>query len=280
MKPTKINLKAKNKLKLALSLFAFGSLAALDVNAADVGVNEIMEKTQKISYYQGKDGKAQILMKVYKSKGAKPIKKMFYMLRQDIKDGGEQMFLTYFTSPSDLKRTTFLVHKKINSDDYRRLYIPALDKVLAIAGSRKQDPFMGSDFSYEDVSGRHFSKDNHKLLGKEKLNGQEVYLVESTPKVKEAKTSKLKSWISVADYTPLKVQYVDHSGKVYREYTAGKTIEVQGYKTVIKRTMKSPLSGSYTEMLLNPKKVSYDIGLSKSDFTERSLKKPPMKYLK
>lgn len=263
------------KLSLALSFIFIG------VNAnAKIDVNEIMEKAHQASYYQGADGKAQILMKVYKKKGAKPIKKMFYMLRYDVKDGGEQMFLTYFTSPSDLKRTTFLVHKKIKKDDYRRLYIPALDKTLAIAGSRKQDPFMGSDFSYEDVSGRHFTKDEHKLLGTKEINGRKSYAIESVPKVKEGQTSKINSWIAVDDHTPLKVQYVNHQGKVYREYTSDKIIEVQGFKTIVKRTMKSPLSGSYTEMLLNPKKIAYNIGLSEKDFTERSLKKPPMKYLK
>ncbi len=247
---------------------------------AEVDVNQIMEKAHQVSYYQGKDGKAQVLMKVYQSKGAKPIKKGFYMLRYDVADGGEQMFLTYFTSPSDLKRTTFLVHKKIEKDDYRRLYIPASDKVLAIAGSRKQDPFMGSDFSYEDVSGRHFTKDNHKLITEEKLNGVDVYVVESTPKVKESKTAMLKSWISKGDYTPLKVHYINHKNKVYREYSSDKIIEIQGFKTIVKRTMKSPLEGSYTEMLFNPKNISYDVGLKSKDFTERSLKNPPMKYMK
>lgn len=263
------------KILILLSLF-------LTVNALaekETNVNVIMEKAHQISYYQGDDGKAQILMKVFRNKDTQPIKKMFYMLRLDLKDGGEQMFYTYFTNPSDLKRTSFLVHKKINADDFRRLYIPASDKVLAIAGSRKQDPFMGSDFTYEDVSGRHFTKDNHRLLKEDDLGGVRVYIVESTPKVKEDKTAKIKSWISQEDYLPLKVQYFNHEGKIYREYTSDKTEDVQGFKTIVKRTMKSPLEGSYTEMLINPKNTKYNVGLSQGDFKERSLKNPPMKYL-
>lgn len=252
----------------------------LSTGAGAVTADQIMEKAHFSSYYQGKDGKAQVLMKVYASKTAKPIKKAFYMLRYDIVDGGEQMFLTYFTSPSDLKRTTFLVHKKIKSDDYRRLYIPASDKILAIAGSRKQDPFMGSDFSYEDVSGRHFTKDNHKLLKEDTFNGKPVYKMESVPKVKESKIAKIQSWISKEDFIPLQVEYINHDGKVYRRYSSDKVVEVQGFKTVIKRTMTSLLEGSYTEMLFNPKNLTYDVGLSKGDFTERALKNPPMKYMK
>jgi len=245
--------------------------------AADV--QTIVETAHKNSYYQAKDGKAQVLMKVFQKDNDKPIKKMFYMLRLDIEDGGEQMFLTYFVAPSDLKRTTFLVHKKIKEDDFRRLYIPASDKVLAIAGSRKQDPFMGSDFSYEDVSGRHYTKDNHKLLKEDKLGSDDVYVVESIPKVKEEKLAKMTSWITKADFIPVKVEYTNHDGKVYRVYTGEDIQDIQGFKTVIKRTMKSPLEGTYTEMLFNPKNIKYDVGLEKKHFTERSLKNPPMNFM-
>ena len=243
-------------------------------------INKIMEQTHINSYYQGNDGKSQILMKVFSSKDSKPIKKMFYMLRMDKKDGGEQMFFTYFIKPTDIKRTSFLVHKKINDDDYRRLYIPASDKILSIAGSRKQDPFMGSDFSYEDVSGRHFTKDNHKLLSEEKLNGVDVYVTLSTPKVKESKIKSIKAWISKTDLIPLKVEYTNHDSKVYRRYTSSKVIDIQGFKTITKRTMESVLEGSHTEMLINPKKTQYNLGLTEDIFSERSLKNPPMKYFK
>ncbi|MCP4148163.1 MAG: outer membrane lipoprotein-sorting protein, partial [bacterium] len=144
-------------------------------------VDEIIKKAHLNSYYQGNDGKAQMLMKVYAKGKDKPIKKLFYMLRLDIEEGGPQMFFTYFVKPSDIKRTTFLVHKYIDKDDFRRLYIPASDKVIPIAGSRKQDPFMGSDFTYEDVSGRYYTKDNHKLLKSETLDGHDCHVTESIP---------------------------------------------------------------------------------------------------
>ncbi len=243
-------------------------------------VNEIVRKTHLNSYYQADDGSAQVLMKVYSNEKSRPIKKLFYMLRLDIKDGGKQMFYTYFVKPTDIKRTTLLVHKNIIEDDYRRLYIPASDKILAIAGSRKQDPFMGSDFTYEDVSGRHFSKDKHKLLKSEKYNGQEVYVTESVPKIKEDKTSKIKAWIDKTSLLPLKVEYYNHKSEVYRLYTSDKIKKINGFNVILKRTMSSPLEGTKTIMLINPKKVRFDIGLNKSNFTQRSLKNPPTKFLK
>lgn len=247
--------------------------------AMGADANQIMEKAHINSYYQGKDGKAQVMMKVFQKDSKDPIKKMFYIMRLDKEDGGEQMFLTYFMAPSDIKRTTFLVHKKIKEDDFRRLYIPASDKILAIAGSRKQDPFMGSDFSYEDISGRHYTKDNHKIIGEEKLNGEDVYVLESTPKVKEDKIAKLKSWITKNDMIPMQVEFYNHANQIFRTYNAGNVMDIQGFKTVVKQTMKSPLDGTYTEILFNPKSIKFDIGLKEEHFTERSLKNPPMNFI-
>ena len=165
-------------------------LTLMTSSAFTMDVSEIVKKAHLNSYYQADDGSAQILMKIYAKGNDKPIKKLFYMLRLDQEEGGKQMFLTYFVKPTDIKRTTFLVHKNIAEDDYRRLYVPASDKILAIAGSRKQDPFMGSDFSYEDVSGRHYTKDKHILLSDDMFSGEAVYVTESTPLVKEDKIKK------------------------------------------------------------------------------------------
>ncbi|PIE01585.1 MAG: outer membrane lipoprotein-sorting protein [Acidobacteria bacterium] len=243
-------------------------------------VNEIMKKAHLAAYYQGDDGVVQMLMKVYPKGGGKPIKKGFYMMKLDVEEGGKQMFFTYFVSPSDIKRTTFLVHKFIEKDDFRRLYIPASDKVIAIAGSRKQDPFMGSDFTYEDVSGRHFSKDNHQLLGEEEQGGVACYVTESVPKVKEDKIAKMKAWIDKATYTPMRVDFYNHDGVVYRSFVSSNVKEIQGFPTILKRVMTSPLKGTKTEILVNPKKTKYNVGLKEDVFTERSMKNPPMEFFK
>ncbi len=267
-------------MKFSTKLTMATILMTMVFNLYAQNVNQIMKKAHLNAYYLADDGMAQISMKVYAKGASKPIKKLFYMLRLDLAEGGEQMFFTYFTKPSDIKRTTFLVHKKITGDDYRRLYIPASDKVLAIAGSRKQDPFMGSDFSYEDVSGRHYSKDNHKLLGSKKLDGKNVFHTESIPKVKESKISKINAWIDKGTYIPLKVEFTNHKGKVFKIYRSEKIKKMQGFQTIMKRVMESPLDGTRTIMVLNPKKVKYNIGMEKGMFSERSLKNPPMKYFK
>jgi outer membrane lipoprotein-sorting protein len=260
-----------------------GLLLLLTFSAYAESAMDIIAKAEKAAYYQGKDGMGQMLMKVYSSDKAKPIKKMFYMLRINDGNDGKQRFFTYFTSPSDIKRTTFLVHKFVDKDDFRRLYIPSSDKVIAIAGSRKQDPFMGSDFAYEDVSGRNIHHDNHKLLGSEKVAGDDCYIVENTPMSKYAsndKYSKIKAWIRKSDYITMKVEYYNKAGKLWKVYTSEKIKTIAGFPTILKRNMRTVTTGTHTVILVNPKKVRYNVGFTKDLFTERSLKNPPMQYLK
>ena len=76
------------------------------------------------------------------------------------------------------------------------------------------------------------------------------------------------------------MEYYNKAGEVVSVFTASAIKEIDGFPIVLKRVMESPLSGTRTEILVNPKGVAYNIGLDETVFSERSLKNPPMKYLK
>src|SRR6266542_3776756 len=68
--------------------------------------------------------------------------------------GAGDRVLIRFTYPNDIKGTAFLVWEHPEGEDERFLYLPALARVRRIAGAEAQDNFVGSDFTYEDISGR------------------------------------------------------------------------------------------------------------------------------
>lgn len=249
---------------------------------------EILKQAHLASYYAGNDGASQIAMMVYTKGSNKPIRKIFTMMKLDLEEGGKQKFFIFFSSPADIAKTTFLVHKYVDQDDYRRLYLPASDKVIPIAGSRKQDPFMGSDFSYEDVSGRHYTKDNHTLLGEETLTLKdgndtlqvETWVTESVPKEKEEKIAKLKAWIDKKTHIPMQVEFTNHDGQVYKVYQSFNVQNIDGFPTIMKRVMTSPLEGTRSIIYVNPKATNYNLGIDESVFSDRSLRYPPMQYIK
>src|SRR5690606_16588847 len=132
------------------------------VAAQTPSVDEIVHRANKAAYYEGQDGRAQVEMTITDSQGRERNRRMT-ILRKDaastdtIENGAyrsEQKFYVYFTRPADVNKMGFLVWKKLDTDDDRWLYLPALDLVKRIAASDKRTSFVGSDFYYEDVSGQ------------------------------------------------------------------------------------------------------------------------------
>ncbi len=247
----------------ALLMFsASAALAALDVE-------EIVNRANLASYYGGDDGKARVTMTITDSQGRKR-KREFVILRRDVEDGGDQKFYVYFHKPSDVRKMVFMVHKHIKGDDDRWLYLSKLDLVKRIAASDKRTSFVGSNFFYEDVSGRGVNEDVHKLV--EETDSH--YVVENTPKDPgSVEFASYRVWIRKKDFMPEKAEYTDKQGRVYRLVEALEIKDIQGIPTVTRSRVKDLNSGG--ETVSEFANIRYNIGLKDSIFTERYLRRPP-----
>lgn len=161
-----------------LTVFVFLSIA---YNAFAITADEIIAKANIASYYAGSDGMAKVKMELTSKDGTKRHMELS-ILRKDIKEGGEQRFYVYFHEPADVRKMVFMVWKNIGKEDDRWLYISAIDLVKRISTRDKRASFAGSDFTYEDVSGRHPDDDEHTLIKEEELKGREAYVIKNTPK--------------------------------------------------------------------------------------------------
>ncbi len=258
------------------TVFAIGNVPSAE---------QIVENANRVSYYQGKDGRAEVSMTITDSQG-RARHRRFIILRRDEpptkkeKKGkpdsycGDQQFYVYFQKPADVAKMVFMVWKHLNRDDDRWLYLPALDLVKRIASSDKRTSFVGSNFFYEDVSGRGINEDRHELMEVTKT----LYELKNIPKNPQSvEFSYYIVWIYKKNFLPIKTEYFDKNGKKYREYSALKVENIQGYPTVTKAVMKDLRTQGQTVLQYNA--VKYNIGLPKRIFTERYLRKPPMKYL-
>ncbi len=245
-------------------------LAVLPVQAAEplTDVQEIVKRANLTAYYQGDDGKATVKMTITNKQGQER-KREFNILRKDVQDGGDQKYYVYFKKPSDLRKMVYLVHKHVGKDDDRWLYIPAIDRVNRIAAGDKRTSFAGSDFLYEDVSGRGLDEDVHELTETTDTH----YVVKNTPKQPDAvEFSYYNVAIDRKSSVPMKMEFFDKANRLYRAIES-KTVEViDGFPTVTLSVAKSLKTGSQTEMRFE--KVKYDIGL-KDVFQERYLRKAP-----
>ncbi|BCO10160.1 sigma E regulatory protein, MucB/RseB [Desulfolithobacter dissulfuricans] len=240
------------------------------VRAGDLtDVEEIVNRANLAAYYAGDDGRAEVTMTITDSQG-RVRKRQFVILRKDKQDGGEQFFYVYFKKPSDVRKMVFMVHKHIGRDDDRWLYLPALDLVKRIAASDKRTSFVGSNFLYEDVSGRGLEEDVHELVE----TTDRFYLVKNTPKDPDSvEFSEYTVWIDKQTFMPVKSEYLDKNGQKYRVVEALELRDIQGYPTVIRSRAADLVNGSETVAEFG--RIKYNIGLKDRIFTERYLRRPP-----
>ncbi|MBN2376754.1 MAG: outer membrane lipoprotein-sorting protein [Sedimentisphaerales bacterium] len=245
-------------------------------------VEAIVNKANLMAYYQGDNGKAQVNMIIndYEEKiedGKKKIvtkntrTREFNILRGDIEDGGDQNYFVYFIKPADVRKMVFMVHKHadIDKDDDRWLYLPSLDLVKRIAAGDKRTSFVGSDFLYEDVSGRSLQEDKHELIE----TTDEFYVVKNTPKTSQSvEFSYYNVRIDKKNFMPMKMEFYDSKGKLYRIIESLQVETVGKYPTVVKSKVTDLNKQSFT--LMEFSKIEYNIDLA-DIFTERYLRKPP-----
>jgi hypothetical protein len=243
---------------------------------ADEAGLALMEASHRAYYYAGDGGKARVGMVLTDKKG-RTRNREFWMLRRDVEDMGDQRYYTYFLQPADVARTAFLVHKKSEGNDDRWLYVPALDLVKRLAADDRHSSFVGSDFTYEDVSGRLPSLDEHEILGKETMGERAVTRVRSTPKdPKTAAYAYRVSWVDDATKLPLREDYFAKHDETVRRFEAGKIETVDGFPTIVERKMANLDTGHMTTIVFT--EVSYTPPLEAKDYNERLLKNPPAEF--
>jgi outer membrane lipoprotein-sorting protein len=256
-------------------LLSFGlSLVGGAADAPDV--RTIVNKANVMAYYQGDDGKAKVKMTITNKQG-QTRRREFIILRKDVKDGGDQNYFVYFQRPADVRRMVFMVHKHaaVDKDDDRWLYLPALSLVKRIAASDKRTSFVGSDFLYEDVSGRSLELDEHELVE----TTDKYFVVKNTPEkpgVVEFRHYNVS--IDRKTYMPMKMEFYDKaSGELYRVIESKKVETIEGFPTVTKSVVQDLKTGSKTLMEFTD--VDYNIGIG-DIFEERYLQRPPREAMR
>jgi outer membrane lipoprotein-sorting protein len=180
--------------------------------------------------------------------------------------------LVIFDTPGDVRGTAFLSHtKKVGSDD-QWLYLPALKRVKRIASSNKAGPFMGSEFSFEDIASQEVEKYTYEYLREEKYNGIDCFVVAYDPVDQKSGYSVQNVWVDKSRYIILKTEYFD------RKKSLLKTLTFEGYNKYLdkywradKFIMINHQTGKKTE--LNYENWKFSIGLTEKDFTKNILKR-------
>ncbi len=98
--------------------------------------------------------------------------------------GQETQRIMFFMEPDNVKGTAFLTYDyaETKREDDQWLFLPALHKTKRIASTDRGDSFMGSDFTFADLTKKALDDYNFELLKEDSVDGHPVWLIQSTPK--------------------------------------------------------------------------------------------------
>ncbi len=247
---------------------------------ATPSADEIIKKANHMALYQGADTKGKVSM-VITDKQGRVRKRAFNSLRKNDDDlDRNQKYYTFFQTPADVRKMAFMVHKHadIEKDDDRWLYMPSLDLVKRIAASDKRTSFVGSDFLYEDISGRSPVDDHHELIE----TTEKYYVIKNTPKKPESvEFAYYTAHIDKKSFIPMKIEFYKEDNRPYRIIESLQVDDIKAeengkpvtYPTVTVSIAKDLESGSTTKMAYSD--VCYNIGIDDKIFSERYLRRPP-----
>jgi hypothetical protein len=196
------------------------------------------------------------------------------------KDFGEDTHsIMFFKSPADVKNTSFLTYDydKSSKDDDQWLYLPALKKVKRIPSNDKSGSFMGSDFSYFDMTDRDLSNYKFKLIKETKVRGHSAWMIESTPTnkkvVKESGYSKTVAVVRKDNFVVVRaINYLTNGKKKYLDLK--KIHKQNGVWVVDEMTMTTKKGKTMThKTVLKFKNIKVNKGLNDNLFTTRRLSK-------
>jgi outer membrane lipoprotein-sorting protein len=176
-----------------------------------------------------------------------------------------------FQQPPSVAGTRFLTITNANGTDDRWIFLPNLGRVRRIAASEGSGSFVGTDFSYDDVSStsRGADLDTHSILREENYNGAACYVIQSVPKDSSYQYSKMVQWIAKDSLIALKIELYDRRNTLVKTAEMSDIEDIQGHLTVKTTKMTTHAAGTFT--IITNERTRYDSPIPESVFTTEYL---------
>jgi outer membrane lipoprotein-sorting protein len=155
-------------------------------------------------------------------------------------------------------------------------YLPSVERVIKIPPSMMLQPWMGSDFTNDDLVKESSILDDytHKVVGTTMVDGQEAWQVEATPKPDAAVVwGRVLYLVRKRDFMPLRQEYFSERGELVRVMSFSEVRSLGG-RVLPTRWEMRPVAkpGNVTTIVL--KDAAFDRPVDEAVFTQRNLQKP------
>ena len=202
--------------------------------------------------------------------GRESIRQMRFKVLEVPGDGDKSLFV--FDQPRDVQGTALLTHAHANTPDDQWLYLPALERVKRISASTRSGSFMGSEFSYEDMSAPEVEEYTYRYLRNEPCGELTCTVTEQFPLDEKSGYSRKLIWQDTGELRTWKMELYD------RRDSHLKTLTFADYQQYLDRywragqqTMVNHLTGAST--VLNWTDFQFGTGLEDGEFTQTALRR-------
>ena len=180
---------------------------------------------------------------------------------------GNARAVIVFQNPATVRGTRFLTIDNPAGKSDQWIFLPALGKVRRIAASEGGGSFMGTDFSYDDISilNRDVNIDTHTILREEALGGNACYVVQSIPKDSDYQYSKTISWIDKSKHRIYKSELYNKRGAVEKVMEMSDFRDMQGRDTPMQTKVSTVQTGTSTTIYIDI--IKYDDPIPEAVFT-------------
>ena len=208
---------------IAALISGLGCASAMAGEAEDKGLRIANEVDKRDVGYVDQEADARMVLRNKQGEESERVMRVRALEGpQDVSAGDRGLII--FDEPKDVAGTALLTHSFPKKQDDQWLYLPALKRVKRIASRNKSGPFMGSEFSYEDLSNQDVEKYTYRYLRDEACaNGLTCFVVERFPRDKYSGYQRQVVWIDSAEYRVMKAEYYDRRNSLL------KTLSTEGW---------------------------------------------------
>jgi len=232
-------------------LTALISFSLQGVSYAEIDVIDIMKTNTEMM--RSDEEKVLITMELVNKHGKTREREMEYFMRGNQEEMRNS--LVRFLSPADIKGTGLLTYEKKLDPDDRWLYLPGLRRERRLASSDQQDSFMGSDFSYEDMTLIFVDEFKYTLLGESVIENESCYMIESvhntTEGMKNSGYSKQVFYIHKTNFYTVGVDYYNKKSVKFKQMRVGEVTYFEPLQKwrPLKQTMENLKTGHKTNLI-------------------------------
>ncbi len=222
----------------------------------------------------GRDSRSEMTMRLLDRQGRARERALVITTMRGSATRGDRV-LVRFLRPGDIKGTGLLVWEHPTTEDERFLFLPALGRVRRIAGSEKQESFVGSDLTYEDFGGREIDSYAYAFAPGSPTwtdpsgAAHAVWHLESKAKDTSVPYPRAISIVRKDNFVVVAADMFNRRNEAEKHYEVRSVQQVDGIWTAMELVMSNAIQKTRTELVVSSAK--YNVGLAETDFTRRVL---------